>query len=137
MGCHTTEEYLRWGQTRLVQKALRISMEVPSVKFLRIMPRIQVDFDCVFHRCMSHDSMLSSSITRYGWCSTSVVGLKQVQWVATFIRSKFPRGLYLVWLVGVRLRIRVSFGVRVSRLLRLNYNPNHNPNITVTLTISP
>ena len=74
-------------------------MEVPSLKFLRIMPRIQVDFDCVFRRCMSQESMLSSSIPRYGWCSTSVVELEQLQWVATFICSKFPSGLYLVWLV--------------------------------------
>ena len=32
------------------------------------------DFDCVFRRCMSQESMLPSSIPRYGWCSTSVSG---------------------------------------------------------------
>ena len=31
------------------------------MKFLRIMLRIRVDFDSVFRRCMSQESMLSSS----------------------------------------------------------------------------
>ena len=40
----------------------------------REVPPYYVWNDCVFRRCMSHESMLSSSIPRYVCCSTSVSG---------------------------------------------------------------